>query len=881
MKLLFTLLLGLIATASHAQLKISGTVSDAVSGRTIEYANVIVQPTDLSGMYTYAMTDTKGFYSIDANIEADSVAITVTGINLEPTIKRVPITTTELNFSVRSKVLEIREVKVERRAPAMRRGGDTITYFTAKYIDENDEAIEDVIKKLPGVTVEVETGKIAYQGKEISRLYVEGLDMLGGRYAIASKNIEAKDVKSIEVLENHQHVRALKEIARPDNAAMNINLHDHAKGTWTGSLLLGGGYSPLMWKAEGAAMFFGKRMQSINTYKTNNMGDNVAREGASIYGGAESPRSIIGVQLPTTPPLDENLYLNNNVHALASNFLFKLSETLQLKVNGTYSHDYQQSEDISTTVHNVVGGTPIVLQEQTYAAKGSDRLNLDLQLEDNRDKTYINNKLYLRGDLLSDYGRVLSNGSLVEQEFSLPSLSARNNLQLIIPLKNKVSLRINSDIGYNNQPTSLDVTPMLFPEIFGSPVGYPNVQQTLNSSKFTARNSIFTSLKSGHWDFALGVGLNAHIEDMTSQLMPLSDGGATLQPTDAMRNDIKWQRFDVTVGPSIIYKYNDNFSISAYIFADMMSLESVDRIRSVSDRLTKVIVNPSLSLNGRITQDLKYSASANYSEYYGGLYDSYGGFIMTDYRNIATKDGELRHTKSQNYSASLNYANALDLIFGNIDGSYWVADNNITYGYTYDGALTLIESVLSPNRSSGYGLLGKFSKQFLGISTLFSIGGEWSRVNSEIIRQGDLLNSQSDFYRANFGFNTRFAKWLIMDYEVEYTHSQSIVESISDLAPVEYIKQEGELLFSFGKRLSATVEAEHYYNGTLMPDYRHLVFLGATLTYKADKFAYSLEGRNLLGTESYSSAFISDITDYRYTYALRPTAIIATIRLSF
>ncbi len=44
----------------------------------------------------------------------------------------------------------------------------------------------------------------------------------------------------------------------------------------------------------------------------------------------------------------------------------------------------------------------------------------------------------------------------------------------------------------------------------------------------------------------------------------------------------------------------------------------------------------------------------------------YGGFIMTDYRNIATKDGILRNAKNQHYTASMGYSNALDLLFANV-----------------------------------------------------------------------------------------------------------------------------------------------------------------------------------------------------------------------
>lgn len=857
-----------------AQTKIAGRLMNVKSGKPVEFANVIVQDVHQKRIYTYAMTDEKGGYELKLNIKTDSLAITFTGVNIEAATKLIANKSQQLDFHVKEKVLEIKEVIVKGTIPAMKRTGDTLTYIAAKYIDANDAVAEDIIKKLPGVNVE-ESGKILYQGKEITKFYVEGLDMLGGRYAVASKNIDARDIHSINIYENHQHVKALKNISRPDAAAMNITLKDGAKGVWTGSVLAGGGYKPGMWKAEANAMYFGKKMQSINTYKTNNTGDNVAGEFISMYGGTPEAGSIIGVQLATVPLLDENLYLNNNIHAISSNALFKLNETTMLTLNANYAHDFRESEYGSRTVHNVVGTAPIVVNENTYATLKNDRVNLDLKIENNKEKSYLNNTLYLNGNFNKDFIHVNSNGEPVEQTFELPSLSARNNLQMIIPIANKLSLNLRSDISYNNQPTSLQVNPMLFPVIFGLAQA-DNAIQTVNSSKFTTNNSLFTSYHTGNWDFSLGVGFNAHIENMNSELYTSSQPVA-----DSMRNSINWQRYDFTAGPGISYKFNNDFSISAYVYADFMSLQSKDKVRAVTDNQNKIIANPSLSLNGKITQDLKYAASASYSEYYGGLYDSYGGFIMTDYRNIATKDGELRHTKNQKYTASLSYSNALDLIFANLDGSYWVTDNNLTYAYNYDGALTYIESVATPNRSHRYKLEGKLSKQFPGISTLFSIGGGCSRSWSEIIRQEEMLNSRNDLYSAVFGFNTRFVKWLSMDYETEYNRSQIIVESLDKFEPIDYIKQRAELLFNFGKGFTASVDCEHYYNGTLSPEYRNMVFLGAELIYKTKKITYAIEGRNLLGTSSYSYAFTSDITDYRYSYALRPLAVITTIRYSF
>ncbi len=875
--LLITFALGVVS--SYAQINITGIVRDSKSNKPVDFANVIVQNNSQTKLHTFTMTDSEGRFSFDYNENVDSLKITITAVNIKPQTLIISAKPQELTVFTVAKMMQVREVVVKADIPNVRKTGDTLTYFAAKYKDANDRVIEDVLRKMPGIDVQ-KSGKITYQGKAISKFYVEGMDMMGGRYSVASKNISVDDVMNVKVYENHQAIKALKNINIPDEAALDIKLKQTAKGSWTGSVQAGVGYEPWMWNVEAVAMYFGKKMQSLSTYKTNNTGDDVAKELGSQYGGISDAHSILGVQLPTTPPINENLYLNNNVHAVASNILLKLSENTQFKANISYSYDYQTSEGVSTTTHLLNGVAPIIVRELTYAAQKSDRINLYFNIETNKKKSYLSNSLHLKGDFNKDYGRVVSNDESVTQSFELPSFAVKNDLNLIVPLKNRFSLGVRSITEYNDAPSSLEIKPLLFPEIFDSPEGYPNAMQTLDSRRITSRNNVYTRFTWRRWSFALNAGFNAHVESLNSALSPMNEALAVAPTADSMRNNIDWQRYDLTVGPSVTYKLSDALNIRAYIYADFMSLTTKDKIQITNRSINTVIAAPSIKLNGRITQDLKYTASASYNEFYGGIYDSYRGFVMTDYRNISAKDGDIRHTKLQDYRASLSYANALNLIFVNLEGTYWKTDNNLTYSIDYSGALSYIKSVAIPNSSSGYGVAAKFSKQVLAISTVFKLSGGWSRSFSEIIRQDEMLDSRNDLATATFGSNTRFAKWLSFEYNADYTRSMGRVESIGDTEPIDYLTQRAELLFDFGKGVTATASGSHYYNNAIETADRDMFFLDAIISYRRKKVEYSLEGRNLLGAEVFNSAFTSDITAYVYSYNLRPRLVMLKVKVT-
>ena len=131
------------------------------------------------------------------------------------------------------KSLDLQEVVV--KAKKIRHSGDTINYSASAYLSKEDKVLEDLLKKMPGISISAD-GQISYNGKWITEFYIEGTDMLGGRYNIATTNINAEDVAAVQVMEHHQDAKVLQGTQRGDNPAINIKLKNIAKGIWASSL---------------------------------------------------------------------------------------------------------------------------------------------------------------------------------------------------------------------------------------------------------------------------------------------------------------------------------------------------------------------------------------------------------------------------------------------------------------------------------------------------------------------------------------------------------------------------------------------------------------------------------------------------------------------
>lgn len=113
-------------------------------------ADINVTLQEKSGRLTlgFAMTDVKGVYKLEYKGKADSIAITVSGFNVQKQTKIVPNRNQNIDFSKESASILLNEVKIT--PPKIRQAGDTLNYLVESFSDLNDRTIGDVLKKMPG-----------------------------------------------------------------------------------------------------------------------------------------------------------------------------------------------------------------------------------------------------------------------------------------------------------------------------------------------------------------------------------------------------------------------------------------------------------------------------------------------------------------------------------------------------------------------------------------------------------------------------------------------------------------------------------------------------------------------------------------------------------
>lgn len=98
----------------------------------------------------------------------------------------------------------------------------------------------DVLKKLPGFSVD-ENGSINIFGRDLDVLLIEGSDLFGANYKLATQNIRSNVIAEVEVIERHSNNPVLASIHNEDLLAINLKLKVDFKNIISGSVYAGPG----------------------------------------------------------------------------------------------------------------------------------------------------------------------------------------------------------------------------------------------------------------------------------------------------------------------------------------------------------------------------------------------------------------------------------------------------------------------------------------------------------------------------------------------------------------------------------------------------------------------------------------------------------------
>ena len=901
-----------VSFSAQAQTVIQGTVTD-VQGKAVE-AYVTVAPKGVQGIIGFADTDEKGRYRVEFRTDADSVAVTAAGLAIGQQVKVVPNRSQTVNFSVSEQDVELKEVTV--LPEKIRQHGDTLSYNVGSYTQQGDRVIGDVLKRMPGIEV-AESGAIKFNGKSIKNFYVEDMDLLQGRYGLATNNINAADVSTVQVLQNHQPIKALQGKEMTDDVAINLKLKDSAKGTVAVNSMLGGGVqqpggsigSNPLWTAEAVGMYFSKQRQNMTLYKGNNTGDDVSRELTQHYSSINSvglyPFCPTGALMPPTAGLPQKRTFDNRSHIATVNHLEKAGQDTEVTMNVAYYHDLVRREGTSTSDRFVSDSQRLLTTETLSSQTTTNNLNVQARYFYNAEGGFMTDVLKFDSGWNNDLvtGLLSSERTGIQpfrygdertrQHFRRPQLSVSNTFNTIGTF-GRNTLDLHFSVGYSERPITLSVgidsllqgcelasAERSLHRLCRAGAGSNEVQgtqaayrQDVTSRHIAGNFHTNYNLHRGPFSMAYGIIASASLHGIATDLDGFAPAGTFSAPD--LLNDLWYNTYELTFGQHYTYQ-RAGWQVKLGCPLDLYTQTLADRIRDDRHSYVHLLVTPTLSVHYD-WRDWTAGAGASYSRTVGDPGGIYAGYIMTNYRTFQRSYVEqLSETDRMGANVALSYRRALTATFFNLTASYTHTRDNQTYGYTYSGATSVVQAVARPTGTDSYNVGADFSKGFDWLQTSFRLFGGYAESRSERLIGDVVWPFRSHTVSAGVGGTVTPLPWLNFVVSSGYSQGEATLKASSKGEAVRSATGRVKMNVFVTRRLALAVTAEDNYNSLTATD-RHAWFGDVSAKLKTKRVDWQLELNNLFNQQTYTRVNYSGLDIYSSTSSLRPRNVILTAR---
>lgn len=284
LKYLFFLFFPVILFSQNTiSIKISDENKFAVSR-----AIVIVSKED--NQIVFGTTDSEGVF--DKELPSGTYVFNIKKLGYTSIMKVVLVKeSVTLSFVMLPEMNQLQNVVITSRPKIMRIKGDTISYNLKAIVDGTENKIEDVIKKLPGLEVDLD-GKVLYKGQQINNVLIDGNEFFGNKHQMATQNINAEMIEGIDLLTNYSGF-ALADGAYK-GIALNLHMKDNYKNKWVSDVEIGYGINNALRFHSNSFKFFkkgnlailsdyntiGKTPISLEDYREMRVASNIDNEGS-------------------------------------------------------------------------------------------------------------------------------------------------------------------------------------------------------------------------------------------------------------------------------------------------------------------------------------------------------------------------------------------------------------------------------------------------------------------------------------------------------------------------------------------------------------------------------------------------------------------------
>ena len=877
-------LICLIPLSGFCQTKIFGYTTDLKS-KVVPYVNITIKKDFLTISNT--LSNEKGYYSL---IFTDGGQYIITfsslGYKFESIDINVSKTKIELskNIFLKEEVLILNTVVIQsKKSISIKK--DTIIFDAKKFLQGNEQTVEDLLKKIPGINIDA-NGTIKIGNQEVEKVMIDGDDMFEKGYKILTKNMPVNPIDKVELYQNYSNNKHLKGIENSQKVALNLTLKEDAKRIWFGNTTAGYGLvSENRYEFKANLMNFGKKSKHYFLINLNNVGIDVSgdinhlirpfrqNEPGSI-GDNQSANTLLPLGF-ATPNLKQKRVNLNNAEMLSLNSIWTLSEKVKLKTLGFLNTD--EADFFRNSFQQFAVGTSIFTNTEDFAGRKTQMIGfgkIELIYDISKTKTFEYSGKINRNNA-ENRSNLLFNNDLLNEKINSNNQLFDHKIVFTNKFKDNKVFVLSS--RYINEKTSQNysINQFILSELFSENANNTKQFSEIRMQFLGAEAHLLDKKKNGDL-MEIKIGNQLRIDNLNTRFELLQNENSIALP-DKYQNDLTYTTNDLYLSAKYRFKFN-NFNLLTQ--SDIHQLFNRLENFEVKKNQNPLFIIPKIGLDWQINDINKIVTSYSYNTTNATVMDVYSGFVQTGFRSFSKGLEEFNQLNLSNAILNYTYGNWSDKFFANLFLIY--SKNNDFYS---------TNSVIAQNFSQVEKIVIK-DREFLTISTnidnyfkpiqsnlKISFGATKTNfkniVNNSNLREVKNLNANYGFeLRSGFKgfFNYHFgSKWNYIQVETTITNSFTDNTSFLDLS------------FIFNDKFNIQLQSERYFFGNLDNVNNKYYFLDLETRYvvKENKLTFFLSMNNLFNTEKFTNYSISDINISQTEFRLVPRYVLLKMEYRF
>ncbi|MGE0567776.1 MAG: TonB-dependent receptor [Bacteroidia bacterium] len=239
-KAAYVLFLIILVKLEYGQsIKIKGLVKDTTSNAVLPNALVTICKYQDSTLVDFQRTNTKGEFNFN-ELPEDTFKVTISSKGFGDKMLFVIPNGLMKEFDFKTIVMppksqSLEEVTIFAFKDPIYYKGDTLVYTADSFKVKQNANVEELLKRMPGLRVSAD-GKITAQGKEVNQVLVDGDEFFGSDPTMATRNLAAKSVESVQIYEKKNEDAQTSENEEETIKVLNLKLKEDAKKGYFGKI---------------------------------------------------------------------------------------------------------------------------------------------------------------------------------------------------------------------------------------------------------------------------------------------------------------------------------------------------------------------------------------------------------------------------------------------------------------------------------------------------------------------------------------------------------------------------------------------------------------------------------------------------------------------